>query len=175
MHHNFDTQTADWRSEWPSWDESEDQSTDRICATKPDHVWCRLWLKDRGLQAISQWGAESNLMTSIRATGDQAEEASDRTLDTLPEDDEKNIRKSIRATGDQADDAANRTLDALPEVNKESAPMKSIRATGDQADEAAQRTSGALPDLEFAQVAKGTKRMKGGFGSDSDALGVYAE
>lgn len=47
VHKNFETQTGDWRSEWPSSGETEDQSTDRICKEQPDLLWCRMWKTSR--------------------------------------------------------------------------------------------------------------------------------
>jgi len=104
QHKDFDTQTEDWQKEWPSWDETEGQSTDRICEENPDHLWCKLWLKDRsgGSQAPGQVPSSSASVSTRQQVVDQTEES------------HANVESGAEATGDQFGDAADETSEVLP-------------------------------------------------------------
>jgi len=88
-HHDFDTQTADWQREWPSWDETKSQSTDRICQDNPQHKWCQLWVKDRARSSPSSGGRfdylPDGVAKGVEATVDQTEDAVDRAEGSLPD------------------------------------------------------------------------------------------
>lgn len=46
-HVDMKSGTGDWGAEWPMSDETEGQSTARICREQPGHPWCKLYLRDR--------------------------------------------------------------------------------------------------------------------------------
>ena len=107
QHKDFDTQTADWQSEWPSWDETEGQSTDGICEERPDHLWCKLWLKDRAHGSpLPEHHSSSAQQSGGHSTRQQVVEQT--------EESQANAEKGAAATGDQFGDAADQTSEVLP-------------------------------------------------------------
>lgn len=112
-HQDFDTQTEDWRQEWPSWDETEGQSTDRICEERPDHLWCRLWLKDR-----ARGGSPAKVPASAHSSSAQSKSTGrvSATEQVAQQTDEshENVQTGAAATGDQFGDAADETSAVLP-------------------------------------------------------------
>lgn len=46
-HQDFSTMTHDWRTEWPQSHMDEAETTEQICKEHPEHLWCKLYLKDR--------------------------------------------------------------------------------------------------------------------------------
>lgn len=41
-HDDMKTMTKDWRREWPMSHKSEDETIEDICASQPNHAWCKL-------------------------------------------------------------------------------------------------------------------------------------
>merc|ERR1719272_452894 len=80
------------------------QLTDRICEENPDHLWCKLWLKDRsgGSQAPGQVPSSSASVSTRQQVVDQTEES------------HANVESGAEATGDQFGDAADETSEVLP-------------------------------------------------------------
>jgi len=147
QHQDFDTQTEDWQKEWPSWDETEGQSTDRICEERPDHLWCKLWLKDR-----SRGGEVSRVPAASHSAASRSSSASEQKKSQKHERVEmkKVVKKRKEETQDNLDGG--------------------VDATGDQAEQAADEMSAALPpgmfptkdDVEKDQNVKGKGMSKSG-------------
>lgn len=124
QHKDFDTQTGDWQGEWPTWDETEGQSTDRICEEKGSQssVWCQAWLADRARggearQVRSQAQQSGNAFDSAENTKDQNGDGRVDVRDQVVQDSEEsqaNVEGGVDATGDQMADAAEQTSEALP-------------------------------------------------------------
>jgi len=121
QHQDFDTQTGDWQSEWPSWDETEGQSTDRICEERPDHLWCKLWLKDRGRGSpIPEHVSASQPSSSAQQSGSHTERKGAGRVSTREQvveqtkESQENVETGAAATGDQFGDAADQTSEVLP-------------------------------------------------------------
>lgn len=129
QHQDFDTQTEDWQKEWPSWDETEGQSTARICEERPDHLWCKLYLKDREggeasrVPAASHSAASHSSSTSEKKTAHKKAHkkahkhervTEKKAVQEQKEETQGNLDGGVDATGDQAAEAADEMSAALP-------------------------------------------------------------
>lgn len=157
-HADFDTQTADWRHEWPSWDETESQSTDRICDAQPDHLWCRLWLKDRARAKIlpevhvqrtvhrvetdSATQAQSNAKIGIKSKKQASKRATEKATKKATKTATKiEAQSDAEKSAERVETGVDRGAGSDVDMNVE----QGADATADQAQEAADRASESLP------------------------------